>query len=648
MTVNCCSCGMRSKKLPSSWVQNDCQIYCPCCWSNVECRLCMHHDPKGCTFKGAWNCRACQHKHRNRGVGSLETCHQIIIKDDNGETSLPKETAGSSSPLDLSQARPGLPPVHQDEGEDEDAKAEAEEMGDSLAPLRQSHEAQAKHLVLLLDASGSMRLADVEGAGTLIGRLEAAAQCAAEFARAHARRRPQDTFSLAAFNENVEIIAALHDAEGLAQALECWPKRGSHGTFYKPALEEAARLLHKLPSSGGHVVLLSDSGPADTRDALQFFQDKGLGEAPIHGIGFGDGVASFGALQQLACLSGGTFGLSGCSLRSLSAAFFSVSTTITSSRSAAGTSTRQLRSPRFEVPELGVFGKRFTLSFSAARAAFLFDGTSFHEQKWPPSHVVRRAQPYMRGGMRLVYGFQDEQVSGKDGSWMVAKCSRYLDESLNVRGVVEAHAKSTAVARYLAARFNQQMRQLPEDGPRPPTIFFVPCFVYDVTGTSLPPEEPAHFAAERYLPGAFLKYNSNNGYVAESSLKHHEAVQAFLHFSWEATEGQLLVADLQGVARAGEVLLTDPQVLSLTGCYGPGDLRGGIAACLGAHRCGPSCKRLGLRPPRFRPSRGDRQTSSCLSSSWDQVGEAKLQDFAMSDGLRSSQASSSSWVNVEH
>ena len=49
-----------------------------------------------------------------------------------------------------------------------------------------------------------------------------------------------------------------------------------------------------------------------------------------------------------------------------------------------------------------------------------FDGEAFHRQGFAAGPVVRRRLPYMRGGMRLVYGFQDEEVS-KNGSWLVAK-----------------------------------------------------------------------------------------------------------------------------------------------------------------------------------------------------------------------------------
>merc|ERR1719330_2128084 len=112
------------------------------------------------------------------------------------------------------------------------------------------------------------------------------------------------------------------------------------------------------------------------------------------------------------------------------------------------------------------------------------------------------------------------------------------------------------------------------------------------------PDEPSVFAAERYLPGAFVKYNSNNGFVGEASLQHSDAVQAFLHFSFVSSGGSLAITDLQGVARDSEVLLTDPQVVTMTsGHFGPGDLGArGLRACLAAHRCGPTCRKLGLAP----------------------------------------------------
>merc|ERR1719491_2555431 len=95
-----------------------------------------------------------------------------------------------------------------------------------------------------------------------------------------------------------------------------------------------------------------------------------------------------------------------------------------------------------------------------------------------------------------------------------------------------------------------------------------------------------------------MKYNSNNGYVGDASLLHHDVVQAFLHFTFMASGGALAVTDLQGVARETEVLLTDPQVVTVSGdTFGPGDLGArGLKACLAAHRCGPTCRKLGMKP----------------------------------------------------
>ena len=62
--------------------------------------------------------------------------------------------------------------------------------------------------------------------------------------------------------------------------------------------------------------------------------------------------------------------------------------------------------------------------------------------------------------MRLVYGFQDKVAVPEEGSWMVAKSSRFVDDALISRLVVESHVKSTAVARHFAARFNERVRVL--------------------------------------------------------------------------------------------------------------------------------------------------------------------------------------------
>eukprot|EP00928_Gymnodinium_smaydae_P011115 TRINITY_DN14142_c0_g3_i1.p1 TRINITY_DN14142_c0_g3~~TRINITY_DN14142_c0_g3_i1.p1 ORF type:complete len:753 (-),score=110.58 TRINITY_DN14142_c0_g3_i1:73-2331(-) len=660
----CVMCGEKRNKLPSSWTLNDYSAYCGSCWQTVVCASCGHHDPKGALRKGRWECRPCQHSKKGRNaVSSLqETCHKLILKDCGADPEREIAVgAHATTRAEMGEVLGGSVAAAStdDQKEEEDDMVEIDEGEDIVAPLSRFQTGSKKHgekvrddslqrhVVVLLDMSGSMRIQDVSSDGesfreaseaAFLSRFEAALSCARRFIVKHAQgERANDLFSVVAFSDESTIACSAVDAATASKALESEIIRPCGQTLYCVALDAAANVLAQKPNVDGHVVLLSDGRPADTKRALEVFQQKFVSHqcasVRIHGIAFGETVESFTPLQQLTCISGGSFTLASCSLRRLCAAFDSVSSTITATRSSASagsladewelhdgeecspkqqhTKLRTLRIATFEPAELGAFGRRGVFRFQAARIAYRYDGKEYHEQRWNASEVIRRISPCMRGGMRLVYGFRDPMVLADDNSWMVAKSSRYSDEALNDRRSVETHAKSTAVAQFFATTFNERVRAAAglSKKARVPSVFFVPCFMYErQPGTltacgsasfcsSAEVDEPHWFAGERYLPGVFLKYNSNNGWVNEDNLRHHEALQAFLHFSFDASGGALLVSDLQGVARDAEVLLTDPQVLSKERAFGAGDLGpAGMAASLCAHRCGPTCRLLGLRP----------------------------------------------------
>lgn len=58
---------------------------------------------------------------------------------------------------------------------------------------------------------------------------------------------------------------------------------------------------------------------------------------------------------------------------------------------------------------------------------------------------------------------------------------------------------------------------------------------------------------EPYLSGSYQKHNNNCGYVSEAD---RNTPQAFSHFTYEASDKQLIVVDIQGVSD----IYTDPQV----------------------------------------------------------------------------------------
>jgi len=100
---------------------------------------------------------------------------------------------------------------------------------------------------------------------------------------------------------------------------------------------------------------------------------------------------------------------------------------------------------------------------------------------------------------------------------------------------------------------------------------------------------------ERFIEGEYVKYNSNSGFIEETP--HHtvrNTPQAFSHFTYVASEGQLIVVDVQGVGD----LYTDPQVHSVDVCKYCGDanlrLRG-IAYFFASHKCNAICRALKLR-----------------------------------------------------
>lgn len=621
------------------------------------------HASKGKNFRGQWHSPC-----------SSDQATQIVAEDD-------MEQASRSESESQSQAITGRSSFFQ---RDDYGGDEGEDDLDELGPLptgpwtthKQSRQQQS-HVVLLLDASGSMRICD---AG-VFRRFEIARTCGIDFIARHAECHPKDLFSIATFSEQANLICELCPAGEAMKSLEAVVVKVGGGTRYVPALYQASSCLGARPGIAGHVVLLSDGRPADTKDALEVFQELFLHGnhvgARLHGIAFGSIMESFAALQQLACIGDGSFTLSGCSARELCVAFTSVSSSITSVKSSVAQELLMQPTPKrvhYEQPKLGISVKKGVLRCHASCVSFQYDGQVFEKQERPAGPVQRRRRPNMRGGMRLVYGFNDGRMTDQcSQGWMVAKLSRFSDPSLNDLQVVETHAKSTAVARYFAALFEEKARLV---AATVPTLEFLPCFVYTVENpTALPEGEPEAFTAERYLPGAFVKYNSNSGYVSQEALLHHDAVQAFLHFSFVSSGGRLAVTDLQGVARDSELFLTDPQVVTAAGGgFGPGDLGvRGLRACLTAHRCGPTCRRLGLQPvsgsvlrkleamaPRqCKPCAGAassalstgtwQRVGSTVSASvaeWECIGEVNLEDFPVGEGVRSSQASGASWVLV--
>ncbi|KAJ8604959.1 hypothetical protein CTAYLR_006883 [Chrysophaeum taylorii] len=163
------------------------------------------------------------------------------------------------------------------------------------------------------------------------------------------------------------------------------------------------------------------------------------------------------------------------------------------------------------------------------------------------------------------------------------------------------HARASA----LADDFNRLV-----DGPAAMTVSYLQPTLFQAS-TWLT------FVVEPELEGKFTKWNDNSGRVRESPLPRNDdggglkefssenvddVPQAFSHFTHHATNGQLLVCDVQGVwNQVDGFALTDPAIHSRgpqgrrNGPTDAGD--SGIARFFKTHRCNALCRHLGLAPP---------------------------------------------------
>ena len=71
-------------------------------------------------------------------------------------------------------------------------------------------------------------------------------------------------------------------------------------------------------------------------------------------------------------------------------------------------------------------------------------------------------------------------------------------------------------------------------------------------------EESEWLIVEDYLFGTFQKWNSNSGWVGDS----YSSVQAFCHWTFDFTNGNVLFCDAQGIRTNDEYIITDPCILS--------------------------------------------------------------------------------------
>lgn len=207
-------------------------------------------------------------------------------------------------------------------------------------------------------------------------------------------------------------------------------------------------------------------------------------------------------------------------------------------------------------------------------------------EAWEAKTIYVRLDPTVvaEGTNRLVYNIIDlSAAKGKQNK--VAKAAKSLKESRQETFKAVVMQKR---CQRLAGKFNSL-------GAPKQVNFIDACIIEFIQRSSDHTGGHPIMIMEPRLEGPYKKYSNNFGYVDKED---RNTPQAFSHFTYQYTNGKMIVVDIQGVKDN----YTDPQIHSnipesAPPIWGQGDMGDtGIYKFFESHRCNALCKFYGLHP----------------------------------------------------
>lgn len=199
-------------------------------------------------------------------------------------------------------------------------------------------------------------------------------------------------------------------------------------------------------------------------------------------------------------------------------------------------------------------------------------------QTWREDETIVKMErePFTHGAMRFCYRMKKRSPPPQTASnhrfhdygW--TRASNYVAKAYQVDGKIDTseqakhNVMNDILLQYESSHWSDKFNE--RDPPK--KIIFIRAYAIEFPDR----EGRPWFAVERFITGtdmygaAFTKHNTNSGYVDDEL--HRYTPQVFSAFSFFASRGTRLVADIQGVGD----LYTDPQVLSNDYRFGDGDL----------------------------------------------------------------------------
>mmetsp|Transcript_18021 Transcript_18021/g.54171 ORF Transcript_18021/g.54171 Transcript_18021/m.54171 type:complete len:587 (-) Transcript_18021:690-2450(-) len=154
----------------------------------------------------------------------------------------------------------------------------------------------------------------------------------------------------------------------------------------------------------------------------------------------------------------------------------------------------------------------------------------------------------------------------------------------------------------------------------PKKVDFLQAFLLECFGR----KDRTLYCVEAYLPGEYVKYTNNTGFFDVEHMRN--TPQAFSHFTFVESKGDLLICDIQGVSD----LYTDPAIHTADKKhYGAGNLgHRGMALFLYSHECNFVCRQLKLTPFEHAKTKSKKHLEKFFEV------QRKLNNQSLSDSFR--------------
>jgi len=210
-------------------------------------------------------------------------------------------------------------------------------------------------------------------------------------------------------------------------------------------------------------------------------------------------------------------------------------------------------------------------SYRAEKATKItYDFTS-KQWKRQDTMIKLAMEPFDKGELHLVFHLMDMH---NPGTLFVAKLSR---DSQNCSDTFFDGVKAIAAAAHFAIKYNKY-------GP-PTKVHFLPTFILELKQREGLPV----CGVERFIKGKYRKLSNKSDWVFEDN---RNTVSAFAHFTWEASNRQLIICDIT----YSDNVYTDLQIHSIeTKVFGKGNKgKAGINKLLRSHKCNHICHFLHL------------------------------------------------------